>query len=376
MKILHLADLHIGKKVNDFCMLNEQKYVLSQALDLIQEKNIEALLISGDIFDKGIPSIASLELFENFLCELNKYKIKVFIISGNHDNMDRLSYLSKFLEYSNIFISKSYNGKIDFIPLNKNINIYLLPYLYPALVKKFYPNTEIKNYNDAIRVVLENVELDENKTNIILSHQFVIGKSSLELSQSERKSVGGIDEVDYKNYSKFDYVALGHLHCAQKCGLEKIRYAGSILKYSFSEINQEKKFVVLNIGKNKKIKLDFYPIKFLHEMKEYRGFINDFLNKEFYKKIKTDDYIHFILEDEYVIDAKKKLSLIYPNIMLLEFDNSFTKNLNSNYESIAKDKTILEHFKDFYKIQTNQDLDEIKENLAKNLLSGGIEWDR
>ena len=166
MKILHLADLHIGKKVNDFCMLKEQKYVLNQAIDLIKKEKIEAILIAGDIFDKPIPTIAALELFDNFLKELNKLKIKVLIISGNHDNMDRLSYLSNLLEQSNIFISKSYNGNIQKVELDSKINVYLMPYLYPALVKKYYPNDEIRTYSDAIKKVVDEIKLDENKFNI------------------------------------------------------------------------------------------------------------------------------------------------------------------------------------------------------------------
>ena len=375
MKILHLADLHIGKKVNDYCMLKEQKFVLEQAINLIKEEKIEILLIAGDVFDKPIPTIAALELFDNFLNKVSKLKIKVFIISGNHDNMDRISYLSNLLKASNIYISKPYEGNIDFIEHN-NLRIYLVPYLYPALVKKYYPSKEIKTYNEAIKIVLENIELDKKYFNILLSHQFVIGQEKSILSQSEQKSVGGIDEISYKNYEKFDYVALGHLHCPQKCGLDKIRYAGSILKYSFSEINQKKNFVILDIDEENNLKIDFKNIKFLHEMKQYKGSIEKFLSKDFIEKVNTNDYIHFILEDEYVLDAKKKLSLIYPNIMLLEFDNSFTKSLNSqeNLENI-KDKTIYEHFCDFYKSQTNLLLDETKNEIVVKLLDEELQCD-
>ena len=229
MKILHLADLHIGKKVNDFCMLHEQKYVLAQSIELIKKEKIIAVLIAGDVFDKPIPTIAALEIFNNFLKELNKLKVKVLIISGNHDNIDRLSYLSDILEQSNIFISKNYDGNIQKVQLNDKINVYLMPYLYPALVKKYYPNAEIKNYNDAIKTILDDIKLNKESFNILLAHQFVIGGDNLIQSQSEQKSVGGIDEINYKVFDNFDYTALGHLHCPLKCGSDKIRYAGSIL---------------------------------------------------------------------------------------------------------------------------------------------------
>ena len=373
MKILHLADLHIGKKVNDFCMLNEQKFVLNQALDLIKKEKIEAVLIAGDVFDKAIPNISSLELFDLFLKELNFLSIKVFIISGNHDNMDRLAYLSNLLKKSGVYISQSFDGKIQPISLNDDINVYLMPYLYPALVRKYYENSKITNYNDAISLVVNDIELDKSKINIIVAHQFVIGNDKPQISQSEQKSVGGIDEVSYKIFEKFDYCALGHLHCPQKCSNETIRYSGSILKYSFSEINQNKKFTVIDIKAKNDIKIEFFPISFMHEMKQYRGKIADFLDEKFYKTIKTDDYIHFILEDEYVLDAKKKLSLIYPNIMLLEFDNTFTRSLQENTSfDIHSDKTIFEHFCDFYKLKTGDDLVSDRENIVKNLI-GGIE---
>ena len=202
MKILHLGDLHIGKKVNDFCMLKEQKFVLEQAIDLIKKEQIEAVLISGDVFDKPIPQISALELFDEFLNQLVELKTKVFIISGNHDNMDRISYLSNLLKNSNIYISKPYEGKIEFIELKNNIRVYLMPYLYPSLVKKYYPNSQIKTYDDAIKTILDNIKLDNNYFNILLSHQFVIGSEENILSQSEQKSVGGIDQIHYNHYEK------------------------------------------------------------------------------------------------------------------------------------------------------------------------------
>ena len=373
MRSLHLADLHLGKKVNDFCMLNEQKYVLNQAIELVKKENIKAVLIAGDVFDRPIPNIPSLELFDFFLKELNSLSIKVLIVSGNHDNMDRLAYLSDFLDKSDVYISKSFDGKIKNILLDGNINVYLMPYLYPAMIRKYYDNFEIKNYNDAISLVVDDIKTDENKVNILVAHQFVVGSDLPLLSQSENKSVGGVDEVSYKIFDKFDYVALGHLHCPQKCSSDFIRYAGSILKYSFSEINQNKSFVVLDIKGKNDIKLDFYPIKTIHQLKEYRGKIDEFLSEDFYKNIDTDDYIHFILEDEYVLDAKKKLSLIYPNIMLLEFDNSFTRSSAiQNSFVVNQDKSLYEHFLDFYKFKTGDDLTKEKQKIVADIINGGL----
>ena len=245
-----------------------------------------------------------------------------------------------------------------------------MPYLYPALVKKHFPDKEINSYNSAIKAVVDGIELDESKVNIILSHQFVVGSDKVILSDSEQKSVGGIDEVNYSIYEKFDYTALGHLHCPQKCGSEKVCYAGSILKYSLSEINQNKKFCVLDVKGKNDINYQTFPIKTLHQMKQYRGLLEQFLDKSFYEKIDVEDYIHFVLEDEYVLDAKKKLSMIYPNILFLEFDNSYTRNLSNGFSSdISKDKTMYEHFCDFYKIQMNQEMDDEKDLIVKDLIN-------
>ncbi len=350
MKILHLADLHLGKKLNDYSLIADQKYVLNQAVSLVENQRIEAVFICGDIFDRAVASSEALELFGDFIFDLNKLQVKIYIIAGNHDNIDRLSYLSDLIRKSDIYISKNFSGEIAKYSLDDDINVYLMPFLYPQLIKKYYPEAKIINYNDAIKTVIEHTFLDDNKINILLAHQFVIS-NELTYSKSEHVSVGGLDAVLPSIFEKFNYVALGHLHCQQKVVSNKIRYGGSILKYSFSEINQKKVFTVLNVV-NKKIELEFFEIKFLHELCEYRGYIDDFLNEKFYSKINQNDLIHFILLDETAFDAKKKLSAIYPNILCLEFDNSLTKTLSSSFKSnISSDKSIAEHFFDFYEIQ-------------------------
>ncbi len=369
MKFLHLGDLHLGKKVNDISMAESQKYVLKQAVELVENEKIDVVLIAGDVFDKSVANISALELFSDFLDNLNKLNTNVILISGNHDNIERINYLSSILKKSNIFISKIFDGTVEKIELKSNVCVYLMPYLYPSLIKKFYPDFEFSNYNDAIKKVVDSIKIDKNKINILLAHQFVSAKSAPVLSDSENKSVGGVDVVDYKIFEKFDYVALGHLHCPQKVGKNNIRYSGSILKYSFSEINQKKVFTIFEFDENKKINFIFKDIKFIHDLKEYRGYIEEFLDEKFYSKIKTDDYIHFILLDESAIDAKKALSLIYPNIMILEFDNKFTRENFSTPDDISlKNKTIFEHFCDFYKFQMNSELDFEKKQIVENIL--------
>lgn len=380
MKFLHLADLHIGKKVNGFSMIDDQKFVLEQVFDVVVEEKIDSILISGDVFDRSIPNISSLDVFGEFLSKISELKVKIFIISGNHDSQERLSYLSSFLVKSNIFISPNFEGFIKKISLNKDFDIFLMPYLHPSLIKKYFPDDKISSYNEAFEVLLANTKIDKKKINIILAHQFV-AKSYDEIikSEGEEINVGGLDMINPNLFSDFDYCALGHLHCPQSVLGDKVRYGGSILKYSFSEINQKKVFTIVDVKSKNDIKISFKEIKFLHEMKEYKGFIDEFLDEKFYSKINKNDYIKFILKDESVLDAKKKLNSIYPNIMLLEFDNSLTRNLNSALGcdvnlNFAKNKNIFEHFCDFYELQTGLKLDETKEKIVLDVvqnLKGG-----
>ncbi len=368
MKILHLADLHLGRKINDFSLINDQKFVLNQALELILKNNIQSVLISGDVFDRAIPSADALELFGDFLSKLSKYFVKTFIIAGNHDNVERLSYLSDLIRSSDIYISKVFSGEIERFSINNDIDVYLMPYLYPAEIRKYYPDIKVGDYNGAIKAVVDDVKIKKDKINILLAHQFVFFLDVI-FSESEQLGVGGIEGVSPKIFDKFDYVALGHLHCPQRVLTDKIRYGGSILKYSFSEINQKKVFTVLDVKNKNEILFEFHEIEFLHDLKVYRGYIDEFLRKDFYKNVKRDDYIHFVLLDEYVLDARKKLSAIYPNIMFLEFDNQFTRNINSVSKTFkGNDKSLVEHFFDFYKVQCNENIDEVKKEIVYNLL--------
>ena len=369
MKILHLADLHLGRKINDFSLIDDQIFVLNQAIELVLKDKIKIVFISGDIFDRAVPSSEALELFGDFLLNLSNAHIKCYIISGNHDNIERLSYLSDLVKNSNIFISKIFSGSLEKYPLNENIDLYLMPYLYLAQIRKFYPDIKISDYNGAIKALIDDINIDKNKINIILAHQFVISDNII-LSDSEQHSVGGIDAVSPNVFEKFDYVALGHLHCPQKVLSDKIRYGGSILKYSFNEVNQKKLFTVLDIDKNGKISFEFHEIEFLHDLKIYKGFIQDFLKEDFYLNINKDDYIQFVLFDDYVTDAKKKLSAIFPNILFLGFDNKFTKAINSPPSAfIGEDKNISEHFFDFYKLQCDEDIDDEKRKILSDILS-------
>ncbi len=367
MNILHLADLHIGKKVNGFSMLDEQENVLNQAIELVKDEKIDTVMIAGDVFDRDIAPNSALNLFSKFLNDLNDLNTNVLIIPGNHDNSDRLSYLSSVLKKHNIYFAKPFEGEIEKITID-DINFYLLPYLHIFQIKKYF--NDVLDYNDGFKRIIENIKADKNKTNILLAHQFVVGINEPMLTDSEAKNVGGLDNISYEILKDFTYVALGHLHCPQKAGLEYIRYAGSILKYSFSEINQKKRFTILKTTTNNKIEIKFKDIQYKREFQKFRGFIDEFLDEKFYSKINKDDYMMFTLLDESVIDAKKKLSLIYPNIMILEFDNAFTRNMdNVSGFKIAKDKSIFEHFSDFYSFQMGREISNDEAEIVSDIIS-------
>ena len=267
MKFLHLSDLHLGKSLGDFDLIEDQKYILNQVLDLIDEESVDAVLIAGDVYDKSVPSEAATRILDSFLSELAAKKVKTFIISGNHDSDDRLNYGSTLFESNQVYISAIYDGHLDKHVINDGeteINIYLLPFIKASQVKHFFPKAEIESYEDAVRVVLANADIDEKKKNILVAHQFVAGKGEDPmLGGSEgagTQSVGLVEKIGYDLFNIFDYVALGHIHSPQSVGRCEVRYSGSPLKYSLSEVNNEKSVPIINVDKNG-VEINLIPLK-------------------------------------------------------------------------------------------------------------------
>ena len=344
MKIMHISDLHLGKIVNDINMIEDQKYVLEQVLEVIDIDKIEVLLIAGDIYDKSNPSLESMDLFNNFLNELSKKNIKTFIISGNHDSSTRLEYLSSFLEESNIFISKSFDGSLSKYELENNINIYLLPFFKLSQARN-YLSKDFKNYDEAMIEIISNANIDKNSINILVAHQFVNGAKTCD---SEEIIIGGLEGISYEVFKDFDYVALGHLHRPQKIIKDTIRYSGTLLKYSFSEINDKKSITIVNI--NDDIKIETKEIEVLRDMKEYKG------SYEYLSSIPyTKDYVRIVLTDEEVLpDARINLSFNFPNMMRFSVENSKT-NFDLNIKEIEKLENLspIDLFRNFYLMQNN-----------------------
>ena len=363
MKFMHLADIHIGKRVNEFPMIENQRVILKQIIELAVSQNVDGIILAGDIYDKTIPSVEAIELFEEFIEELVSLTIPAYIVSGNHDSVERLSVFSNLIAKNGIHIAKSYNGTIEPV-INGNVAIWLLPFIRPADVRRFYPDIEIGSYQDAVKKVVESFELDKSRVNILVAHQFVTanGKSP-ETSDSETSSLGTLDSVDYSVFKDFDYVALGHIHKPQSMGRKEVRYCGSPLKYSFSEVNQNKSISIINITKQNKIKLETFEIKPPKDMKELKGSLEELLKMDF-----CEDYMHITLTDIDVIDAKSKLETVFPNIMKLDFEDYNLFGFSSKSLRELKEKTLFEHFEQFFEKQTTQELDDEQKEMVLELL--------
>ena len=370
MKLIHLSDLHIGKRVNEVSMIEDQEYILTQILRVIDEEKVDAVLIAGDVYDKSVPSAEAVILFDDFLCRLAKRQMPTLIISGNHDSPERLAFGNRLFERSGIHISPVYNGTVEAVTLSDTygaVNFYLLPFVKPAHVKRYFPDAGIETYTDAIRTAVEKMEIDTTRRNVLLTHQFVTGASTCD---SEEISVGGSDNVDVSVFENFDYVALGHIHGPQNIGSNRVRYCGTPLKYSFSESNHYKSVTIVELGCKGELTLRTIPLLPCHDMREIRGTFEELMNKAYYSAQTTDDYLHIILTDEEdVPEAMGRLRVIYTNLMKLTYDNTRTRTTQivSSAEDVKR-KSPLQLFEELYEIQNNQPMSEEQRTFALELI--------
>ena len=370
MKLIHLSDLHIGKRVNEVSMIEDQEYILTQILRIIDEEKADAVLIAGDVYDKSVPSAEAVTLFDDFLYRLAKRQLPVLAISGNHDSPERLAFGNRLFERSGIHISPAYDGEVESISLSDEhgeATFWLLPFVKPAHVKRYYPDAGIESYTDAIRVAIEHMALDKNSRNVLLTHQFVTGASTCE---SEEISVGGSDNVDASVFEDFDYVALGHIHGPQNIGTSCVRYCGTPLKYSFSEAGHYKSVTVVELGCKGDLTLRTVPLTPRHDMREIRGTFAELTDKGYYSVQTTDDYLHIILTDEDdVPEAMGRLRVIYPNLMKLTYDNTRTRtNQIVGGAEDVKRKSPLQLFEELYETQNNQPMSEEQRAFALELI--------
>ena len=370
MKLIHLSDLHIGKRVNEVSMIEDQEYILHQILRIIKDEKADAVLLCGDIYDKSIPSAEAVTLFDDFLNRLARLQVTVLAISGNHDSPERLAFGNRLMEGAGIHISPVYDGSISPLQLTDahgTVNFWLLPFIKPAHVKRYFPDEEIESYTDACRVAVEKMGVDTSVRNVLLTHQFVTGAVTCE---SEELSVGGSDNVDASVFEGFDYVALGHIHGPQNVGSNKIRYCGTPLKYSFPEANHYKSVTVVELGEKGALELHTAALTPLHDMRVIRGSFGEVTSKSFYEGTATDDYLQVILTDEEdVPEAIGKLRVIYPNIMKLTYDNTRTRTHQMiDGAADVEQKTPLQLFGELYEQQNNQPMSNEQSRFVQELI--------
>ena len=370
MKLIHLSDLHIGKRVNEVSMIDDQEYILKQILQIIDEENADAVLIAGDVYDKSVPSAEAVTLFDDFLCRLAARKIPALIISGNHDSPERLAFGGRLMEECGIHISPVYDGGVSNVTLRDehgDVVFWLLPFVKPAHVKRYFPDAGIESYTDACRVAVEHMGIDTTMRNVLLTHQFVTGASTCE---SEEISVGGTDNIDASVFADFDYVALGHIHGPQNIGSNKIRYCGTPLKYSFSEEHHHKSVTVVKLGAKGELELVLCPLIPKHDLRSIRGTFAQLTDKAFYSDAAADDYFQVILTDEEdVPEAVGKLRLIYPNMMKLTYDNTRTRTNQIIGGAVdVRRKSPLQLFDELYELQNNQPMSQEQRNFMLEMI--------
>lgn len=370
MKMVHLSDLHLGKRVNEYSMIEDQEYILKEIIRIIDDEAPDCVIIAGDVYDKSVPSAEAVSLFDDFLNRLAKRKQQVFVISGNHDSPERIAFGSKLMNSSGIHMSPVYAGNtepFEFEDEYGKLDIYMLPFIKPASVRRYSEDNEINSYTEALEFAVKKMNIDTGIRNVLITHQFVTGASRCD---SEEISVGGTDNVDSCVFDSFDYVALGHIHRAQNIGSERIRYCGTPLKYSFSEVNHKKSVSVIELKEKGSLDVRTIPLVPKYDMCEIKGKYMELTLRSFYEKLNCEDYMHITLTDEEIIpDAAGRLHVIYPRLMKLDYDNKRTRaNAVFDESCQADNKSPAELFGEFYEKQNNQQMSSEQKSFIEKLI--------
>lgn len=378
MKLFHLSDLHLGKRVYAFSMLQDQRYVLEQVCALAEKHQLDGILLSGDLYDKPIPPVEAVQLLDEFLTKMQQMGIAVYAISGNHDSAGRVDFGSRILQQQNLHICGAFDGKLYHVSKEDafgEIHFYLLPFLKPATVSAFREGGESLTYAEAVKWALETMDIDTTKRNVLLAHQFVTWKGTAEESDSETKTLGGVDEMDASLFFDFDYVALGHLHSPQRIGRDTIRYGGSPLKYSFSELRQKKGVTLVEIQEKGNITTEFLPLEPLHPLREIKGTLADLLEAA-EEAGGSEDYVRAILTDEGVVyDPVGRLRVYYPNLMTLEMAQRGERQEDFSLQLDQEQLSGPALFAGFFEKQNDREMSEAQKALVEKIWQdlGGVE---
>ena len=375
MKLIHIADLHIGKRVNEVNLLADQSHILRQILRVVDEVKPAGILMAGDIYDKSVPAGEAVEILDDFLTELASRDIKLFIVSGNHDSPERLNFGSRIMEQHGVHIAGTYGGSLRKIALDDEfgpVNIYLLPFIKPAMVNPYFPDAVIETYEEAVRAAVKSAEVDRTLRNVLVAHQFMIsGEKRPEQSDSETITVGGLDNIDISAFASFDYVALGHLHGPQSIGRETVRYAGSPLKYSFSEAHHHKSVTVLTLSEKGMVDIEAIALSPLRDMIEIKGPIEELVRLGAALPEQSLDYIRAIITNENdIYDAIGQLRQVYPNIMRIDFENSRTRQNLDSKTAASGDITLrspMALFEEFYLNQNNSEMNSAQRGIMEEI---------
>ncbi len=362
MKLLHLSDLHLGKRMYEFSLLEDQAYILKAILHIIDDEQPDAVLIAGDIYDKSVPSAEAVELFDDFLVRLAARRfggrqMQTFVISGNHDSPERLAFGGRLMDASGVHLAPVYSGRVEPVTLTDGfgpLRVYMLPFVKPGHVRRFYPEETVESYTDAMTLAVREMRLDPAVRNVLLAHQFVTGA---ERSDSEEPNVGGLDNVDASAFEGFDYVALGHIHAPQNVGSPRLRYCGTPLKYSFSEAAHKKSVTVAELGEKGELRVRTVPLVPKRELVELRGRYDELMSRHFYENTSwQEDYVRVTLTDEAdVPEAMARLRVVYRNLMTMGYDNARTRH-TAQIEAAesAERKSPLELFSELYEKQNGE----------------------
>ncbi|MCR4794510.1 MAG: exonuclease SbcCD subunit D [Ruminococcus sp.] len=370
MKFIHLSDLHLGKRLNEFSMIEDQDFILKEIYSIISEEEPDFVIIAGDIYDKSVPSAEAVHLFDAFLTKVSERTGHIFVISGNHDSAERIAFGSHIMEKSGIHMSPVFDGEIVPTVLHDeygDFGIYMLPFIKPVTMRRYFTDTVIESYTDAVNAAVDAMNVDFTRRNIIIAHQFVTGAVK---SDSEEVSVGGLDNVESSAFDGFDYVALGHIHSPQNVGSERIRYCGTPLKYSFSEANQEKSVTIVEMGEKGKMNVRTAALSPRRDLRVIRGAFDEVISREVSAEGDVNDYIHIVLTDEEDIpEAMGKLRTVYPHIMSLEYDNSRTRSEHGSMEAArTEDKLPIELFEEFYEFSNGREMSPQQRELMQSLI--------
>lgn len=419
MKIFHMGDWHIGKLVNGFYMTEDQEFIINQLYEEIENQNPDVIIIAGDLYDRSVPPVQAVELlnrvFKKIVFDL---KTPVIAIAGNHDSNERLGFGSDLLKSSGLYIKGTLSKEVEKITLKDEfgeVDFYPIPYLDPPVVRDLFEDDTIKTHDDAMKKIVDNIRehMDKNKRNIAVAHGYITHKHSieekpecelnhkdifksvsnqekceynsynskkesnkiiveeLEKSDSEKPiSIGGTELIDANYFNDFDYTALGHLHGPQKVGSDKIRYSGSLMKYSFSEVKQKKGITIVNLDKNGNIQVEFHGFKHRRDFRIITGELQDIVSGNMGYTGKEEDYIKVELKDKgELVDPMAKLRSVYPNVMELTRVDRMKNNIQGRtIATNVKERSKISLFESFYEDITGEICEEEYKDVMKDII--------